>query len=62
MVRLSVGYPDHDAQMALLRDRLSENPLDAVEQVLTRKELLTMQADVRAVPDPATRCSITSPG
>ena len=49
MVRLSVGYPDHDAQMALLRDRLSENPLDAVKQVLTRKELLAMQADVRAV-------------
>ena len=49
MVRLSVGYPDHDAQMALLRDRLSENPLDAVEQVLTREELLAMQADVRAV-------------
>ena len=49
MVRLSVGYPDHDAQMALLRDRLSENPLDTVEQVLTREELLAMQADVRAV-------------
>ena len=49
MVRLSVGYPDHDAQMALLRDRLSENPLDAVKQVLTREELLAMQADVRAV-------------
>ena len=42
MVRLSVGYPDHDEQMALLRDRLSENPLDAVEQVLTREELLAM--------------------
>ena len=42
MVRLSVGYPDHDAQMALLRDRLSENPLDAVEQVLTREELLAI--------------------
>lgn len=49
MVCLSVGYPDHDAQMALLRDRLSENPLDAVKQVLTRGELLAMQADVRAV-------------
>ena len=49
MVRLSVGYPDHDAQMALLRDRLLENPLDAVKQVLTREELLAMQADVRAV-------------
>ena len=30
-------------------DRLSENPLDTVEQVLTREELLAMQADVRAV-------------
>ena len=49
MVRLSVGYPDHDAQMALLKDRLSENPLDAVSQVLTRDELLMMQAQVRAV-------------
>ena len=49
MVRLSVGYPDHDAQMALLRDRLSENPLDTVAQVLAREELLTMQAAVRAV-------------
>ena len=49
MVRLSVGYPDHDAQMALLKDRLSENPLDAVSQVLTREELLAMQAEARAV-------------
>ena len=49
MARLSVGYPDHDAQMALLRDRLSENPLDTVAQVLAREELLTMQAAVRAV-------------
>ena len=49
MARLSVGYPDHDAQMALLKDRLSENPLDAVSQVLTREELLAMQAEARAV-------------
>ena len=47
MVRLSVGYPDHDAQMALLRDRLSENPLDAVERGAHARRLLAMQADVR---------------
>lgn len=35
--------------MALLKDRLSENPLDAVSQVLTREELLAMQAEARAV-------------
>lgn len=43
------AIPDHDAQMALLKDRLSENPLDAVSQVLTREELLAMQAEARAV-------------
>lgn len=49
MVRLSVGYPDHDAQMALLKDRLSANPLDSVSQVLTCEALLAMQAETRAV-------------
>ena len=49
MVRLSVGYPDHDAQMALLKDRLFENPLDSVSQALTREDLLAMQAEARAV-------------
>ena len=49
MVRLSVGYPDHDAQMALLKDRLFENPLDSVSQALTREDLLAMQAEARTV-------------
>ena len=49
MVRLSVGYPHHDAQMALLPGRPSENPLDAGKQGLTRAEPLAMQGDGRAV-------------
>ncbi len=49
LVRLTLGYPDHEAQMAMLRDRLDANPLDAVAPVLERDALLAMQREVRAV-------------
>ncbi len=49
LMRLSLGYPDHDAQMALLRDRLNGNPMEDVRCVLTREELLALQQEVRAV-------------
>ena len=49
MARLTVGYPDREAQVALLRDRQTENPLDRVACVLRREDLLRMQVDVRRV-------------
>ena len=49
MARLTVGYPDREAQVALLRDRQTENPLDRVACVLRREDLLRMQEDVRRV-------------
>ena len=49
MARLTVGYPDREAQVALLRDRQAENPLDRVACVLCREDLLRMQGDVRRV-------------
>ena len=49
MARLTVGYPDREAQVALLRDRQTENPLDGVACVLRRDDLLQMQRDVRRV-------------
>ena len=49
MVRLSLGYPDYEAQMAMLRDRQGINPLDTVQCVLTRKELISLQREVRSV-------------
>lgn len=48
-VRLSIGYPDLEAQKAILRDRQSGNPLDHVLQVTTREEFLAMQRSVREV-------------
>lgn len=49
LVRLSLGYPDHEAQMAMLRDRQGGNPLDGVSCVLEKEQLLSMQRAVRSV-------------
>ena len=49
LVRLSLGYPDYEAQMAMLRDRQGENPLASVVCVMEKAELLAMQRAVRGV-------------
>ena len=68
LVRLSLGYPDYAAQMAMLRARQGENPLDRVECVLSREDILAMQRDVQsvtakdAVLDYITRLTLASRG
>ena len=49
LVQLSIGYPDYEAQMKLLRDRQGDNPLKNVSCVLDRDELAAMQRETRAV-------------
>ena len=49
LVRLSLGYPDYEAQMAMLRERQAVNPLEAVNCVLGKEELVSMQRETRAV-------------
>ena len=49
LVRLSLGYPDYEAQMALLRDRQTENPLDRVACVMGKDELIALQRKTRNV-------------
>ena len=49
LVRLSLGYPDHAAQMEMLRNRQGVNPMDRVQCVITRDELISMQEQVRRV-------------
>ena len=49
LVRLSLGYPDYNAQMTMLRDRQGANPMDTVQCVLSREELIRMQQEVRSV-------------
>ncbi|MDR3310615.1 MAG: MoxR family ATPase [Oscillospiraceae bacterium] len=40
VIRTSIGYPDFQSQVSILRDRRDGNPLDKVEPVLTRGQLL----------------------
>ncbi len=49
LVRLSVGYPDFQAQMDILRDRQQRDPLENVHQVASREDVLRMQRETREV-------------
>lgn len=49
MVRLTLGQPDHDALMTLLRDRQTIDPLTEVACVAGKEDILRMQAEVRQV-------------
>ena len=49
MVCLQVGYPDHAAQMELLRRRHNADPLEEVQQAVSLERVLEMQREVRDV-------------
>ena len=49
LVRLSIGYPDFDAQMDLLRARQGADPLECVSRSAARGDVVRMQEEVRAV-------------
>lgn len=43
MIRISMGYPSFKSQVEILKDRHTSNPLDTVEQIVTKSELISMQ-------------------
>ncbi len=49
MICTSIGYPDFESQVNILKDRSEINPLSAVEQVLNIGQLTEMIAQVRQV-------------
>ena len=49
MARVSMGYPDQTAEMAMLRSRENHSPLEDVEAVVNANQLLDMIATVRSV-------------
>lgn len=49
LVRLTIGYPDYAAQMELIRDRQTADPLERVRQVSDREQVLAMADSVRHV-------------
>ena len=49
LVRLTIGYPSFEAQMDMLRDRATANPMEDVKQVVSCEDILTMQGQAAAV-------------
>lgn len=45
-VQLSMGYPGFEAQVELLAARQKKNPLDEIDAVATKEDVLKMQAEV----------------
>lgn len=49
LVRLTIGYPDFDAQMDMLKSHALKRPVDAVENVLSREDIIRMQSETAQV-------------
>lgn len=47
MIKVSIGYPDFDSQVEILRDRQTEHPLEKITSVITREQFIQMQQDVK---------------
>lgn len=48
-LRMSMGYPDFESQVNILRDRQGENPLNAIKQVVSADEIVKMQQEAEKV-------------
>ncbi len=49
MVRLSMGYPDLDNQVDIIKSRQTENPLNNIRPAVSKEDLLTLRTQVQAV-------------
>ncbi len=49
LARLSLGYPDYDAQMAMLRERQGGDPMEKAACVVTAEDFMAMQREVSLV-------------
>lgn len=49
MIRTQMGYPDFAEQVSILKDRHTDDPLDHVQAVTTREELLEMKCECTAI-------------
>ena len=49
MISVSMGYPDHQSLVELLRDRQKKNPLENAKTVVTRDEVLKLQKEVQEI-------------
>ena len=49
MIRLSMGYPTMEEEMRLIKERQDINPLDFIQEIISKRELLQMQDQVKQI-------------
>lgn len=49
MIRISMGYPTMEEEMRLIKERQDINPLDFIEEIITKQELIAMQDQVKQI-------------
>lgn len=49
MICLTLGYPSHEDEITLLKERQGIHPIESVQQVITREELIQMQNMVKEI-------------
>jgi MoxR-like ATPase len=49
MIRVSMGYPDFESQVNILQDRAETNPLDEIEPIINRDQMLAAIEQVNKV-------------
>lgn len=49
MIKTSIGYPDFESQVEILRDRQTAQPLDEVHEVMSCDEFIELQNEVRKI-------------
>ena len=49
LVKLTIGYPDFNAQKEIIMDRQESNPLDSVKQIVTAEDIICMQNEAARV-------------
>ena len=49
MIRISMGYPTMEEEMRLIKERQDINPLDFIQEIISKIELVVMQEQVKQI-------------
>lgn len=49
MIRISMGYPTMEEEMRLIKERQDINPLDFIQEIITKQEFVLMQEQVKQI-------------
>lgn len=49
LVKLSIGYPDFESQIAIINDRQRKNPIDSVNQIISCNDIVRIQNEINEI-------------